>query len=101
MDEQSAEKSSRLETQVALVTGGGRGIGRAIAQAPAAAGAVVAVVARSADELAETVRLIEHSGGRSLALPVDVTDPQKLRNAVSTIEQSLGPVMCWSTMLEP
>ncbi len=50
-----------LSGQVALVTGGGRGIGRAIAQALASAGVQVTVTARSQDQLAETVQLISTS----------------------------------------
>src|ERR1700751_5464259 len=92
MDEQSIERSSPLKGQVALVTGGGRGIGRAIAQTLAAAGAAVAVLARSPEQLAETVRLIERDAGRSRSFPGDITDLQAIRDAIKAIEESLGPV---------
>jgi NAD(P)-dependent dehydrogenase (short-subunit alcohol dehydrogenase family) len=92
MNESSIARSSRLEGQVALVTGGGRGIGRAIAQALAAAGAAVAVLARSQEQLAETVRLIERDGGRCRSFPADITDAQAVRDAIKAIEQSFGPV---------
>lgn len=82
----------RVHGQVALVTGGGRGIGRAIAQGLAAAGAAVAVTARSTDELAETVRLIREAGGRALAFPADVTDRAAVEDAVARAEGELGPV---------
>jgi NAD(P)-dependent dehydrogenase (short-subunit alcohol dehydrogenase family) len=81
-----------LRGQVALVTGGGRGIGRAIAQALAAAGAAVVVTARSADELAETVRLIETAGGQTRALPADVTDRAAIEGVVVAAERAFGPV---------
>lgn len=78
--------------QVALVTGGGRGIGRAIAEALAAAGAAVAVGARSADALAETVGRIESAGGRALAVTVDVTEVVDVTSAVEEVERHLGPI---------
>jgi NAD(P)-dependent dehydrogenase (short-subunit alcohol dehydrogenase family) len=87
-----AAAGSDLRGQVALVTGGGRGIGRAIAQALAAAGAAVAVTARSADELAETVRLIEAAGGRAGALPADVTDRAAVDGVVAAAERAFGPL---------
>jgi NAD(P)-dependent dehydrogenase (short-subunit alcohol dehydrogenase family) len=59
--------STDLCGQVSVVTGGGRGLGRAFAQALAGAGSVIAVVARSAAEIAETVALIERAGGQARA----------------------------------
>lgn len=85
-------KSSILQGQVALVTGGGRGIGQAIALALAAAGAKVAVAARSADQLAETVNQIEQFGGRAISFPVDVTDQRGVQQLTIDIENHLGPI---------
>jgi NAD(P)-dependent dehydrogenase (short-subunit alcohol dehydrogenase family) len=83
-----------LRGQVAVVTGGGRGLGRAFAEALAAAGCAVAVVARSAAELAETVRLVERTGAQARPFTADVTDAGAVDNAFAKIEQVLGPVDC-------
>jgi NAD(P)-dependent dehydrogenase (short-subunit alcohol dehydrogenase family) len=81
-----------LTGQVALVTGGGSGIGRAIAQALAQAGAVVVVVARTQEHLAETVALIQEAGGQAIAMTADVTDPSAIAAVVRAAEQQAGPV---------
>ena len=84
--------SDDMNGSVALVTGGGRGLGRAFAQALAEEGAAVAVTARSEDQLRETVELIDKAGGRAVAIPADVSDERAVERAVSTTEQQLGPV---------
>ena len=67
-----------MEQRVAVVTGGGRGIGRAVCVRLAADGAQVMAAARSADELAETQRIIESAGGRCRVHPTDVSDGDQI-----------------------
>ena len=81
-----------LSGQVAAVTGGGRGIGRAIAATLSAAGATTAVLARSASEIDKTARMIEQAGGRARPFVVDVTDAVTVERTLAEIERSLGPV---------
>ena len=85
-------RERELESQVAIVTGGGRGIGRAIARCLAEAGAMVVVAGRSVDHLTETVRLIELAGGHALALGTDVTDRESVEAVVHATQKRLGPV---------
>ena len=79
--------NEELSGQVALVTGGGRGIGRRVALELAQAGASVAVAARSAGEVEETAA---EAGG--LALECDVSDRASVEAAVARVEAELGPV---------
>jgi len=82
----------KLEGGVALVTGAGRGLGRAYALGLAAAGMRVAVVARSSDQIGETVRLIEEAGGMAIAQSADVSDPVAVRRIAEETREKLGPV---------
>jgi 3-oxoacyl-[acyl-carrier protein] reductase len=81
----SAERE--LEGQVALVTGGGRGIGAGIARELADAGARVAVAARTREQVDEVAREI---GG--LPIELDVTDRAAVERAVAETERQLGPL---------
>jgi NAD(P)-dependent dehydrogenase (short-subunit alcohol dehydrogenase family) len=81
-----------FDGQVAIVTGGSRGLGLAIAQALAAEGAGVTVVARSMTVLQEAVQTIQAAGGRALALPADVTDSRAVTSLVQETVTHFGPV---------
>lgn len=81
-----------LHGQVALVTGGGRGVGRAIAQELAAAGASVCVSSRTQAQLDETVALIDAAGGRAISFAADVEQRTAVEALCAEAEGALGPV---------
>jgi len=81
-----------LRGQVAIVTGAGRGLGRATALALARARARVGVVARSEEQLAETVRGVTEAGGEALAVVADVSDAAAVERMAREVERTLGPV---------
>ena len=82
----------RLDGKNALVTGASRGLGRHIALTLARAGARVAVCARHAQRLAALVGEVEAFDGRAIAIALDVTDGDSVRNAVEIAETELGSI---------
>ncbi|WP_421726076.1 SDR family oxidoreductase [Bauldia sp.] len=83
---------AKLDGTVAVVTGGGTGIGRHISLALAAEGAQVAVVARRRQALEATVAEIATQSGTALAVPADLTDREATDTAFSEIAEALGPI---------
>jgi NAD(P)-dependent dehydrogenase (short-subunit alcohol dehydrogenase family) len=81
-----------LAGQSALVTGAGRGIGRAIARRLAAEGARVTLIARTRGQLEETADQIRREGGEALAFETDVTSAQAVNAAVAAAAARFGPV---------
>jgi 3-oxoacyl-[acyl-carrier protein] reductase len=83
----------QLDGRIALVTGGSRGIGRAIAVALAGAGADVAVNYRVQEAAArKTLDLMVSAGRRGLAVQADVTRSAEVGRMVETVEKELGPI---------
>jgi NAD(P)-dependent dehydrogenase (short-subunit alcohol dehydrogenase family) len=83
----SSDRMFRSDGKIALVTGAGRGIGRAVALALAAAGAETVLVSRTPGELEGVAREITRQGGRARPLPLDVTDSAAVRAAIERLEQ--------------
>ncbi len=81
-----------LSGKVAIVTGGGRGIGRSIALALADSGADVVVTARSEDQLASVVEEIKAKGGKALAVAVDLMNPEQIPSIVAETTKAFGKV---------
>ncbi|WP_066047694.1 SDR family NAD(P)-dependent oxidoreductase [Robertmurraya korlensis] len=84
--------SFRLDNKHAIVTGAGRGIGKALAIGLAEAGADVALLSRTEGDLNETAEIIRSLGSRVLVIPTDVTSKEEVLRAVSIVENEWGEI---------
>ncbi|MFQ5412776.1 MAG: SDR family NAD(P)-dependent oxidoreductase [Phycisphaerae bacterium] len=87
------EASRTLKGKTAIVTGAGRGIGRAVALRLSAVGANVVMAARTADQLDETRRMVEHGGGgRVLVVPSDVSCVEDVENLIEQAQSMFNGI---------
>src|SRR5689334_22430154 len=84
--------SFTLDGRTALVTGGGSGIGQAIALGIAQQGGAVGIVDLPGEGPDETLHLLHAAGVKAIFAPADVTNAEQLEEAVSKIETELGPL---------
>jgi len=78
--------------KVAIITGGGRGIGRTIAIEMAKEGAQIAIISRTSGELKETQLEIQRFGGEAIAITADISDYNQVKNAVSKVISVFGKI---------
>ena len=82
----------RLQDKVAFITGGGSGIGKAIAKSFVEDGAIVCLAARNQENMNNTVKEFEEMGGRALAIPMDILKEQDVIDAVKTAIDTYGHI---------
>lgn len=78
--------------EVAIITGGGSGLGKAIASEFGRLGGAVAIASRDPDKRARGVAAVEEAGGRALGIMLDVRDPEAVRACFDEVEAVFGPV---------
>ena len=84
-----------MAERVVVVAGASAGVGRATVRAFARRGDAVAALARGIEGLEATLKEIEAEGARGLVIPVDVADPEAVRDAADRVERELGPIDVW------
>jgi NAD(P)-dependent dehydrogenase (short-subunit alcohol dehydrogenase family) len=82
---------------VVAITGGGTGLGKAMAVEFARAGAAVGILSRKAEQRARGVEAVRAAGGRAAEAEVDVRDAEAISRAFDAVESALGPsaARCW------
>jgi short-subunit dehydrogenase len=81
--------------ETVVITGASAGVGRATAHAFAAQGAQIGLIARGAEGLQAAAAEVEKRGGKALALPLDVADPDAVEAAAESVENRFGPIDVW------
>ncbi|MGN6464743.1 MAG: SDR family NAD(P)-dependent oxidoreductase [Rhizobiaceae bacterium] len=81
-----------LSSRVALITGGGGGLGSLVARTLASAGARVALLARTEEACERAARSIREDGGEAIAYTGDVTDPEQIGKVVGQVAREMGPI---------
>jgi len=81
--------------ETVVITGASAGVGRAAAHAFAAQGAQIGLIARSTQGLQAAAAEVETKGGKALALPLDVVDPDAVEAAAGRVEDKFGPIDVW------
>jgi NAD(P)-dependent dehydrogenase (short-subunit alcohol dehydrogenase family) len=84
--------SFRLDQKVAVVSGAGRGIGRALAVGFAESGANVVLLSRTEKDLLETASLVEEKGSKALIIPTDVTNREEVQSAIKMVVEKWGKI---------
>src|SRR5215470_16652533 len=92
LDVREGKSVTRLAGKIAVITGGGTGIGQAIALAFVREGAQVAVMGRRLEKLKQTVNLLREAGGEAVPLQCDVTKAADTERAVEAAEDHFGKV---------
>ncbi len=92
MDFEQKEPKMKLKNKVAVITGAGRGIGKAIAEGFAQEGAAVVLIARTKSELEKTTERIQTFGRRVLAIPADVSDSNSVDNFCKIVLEEFGGI---------
>lgn len=85
----------RLDGQVAVVTGGGRGIGEAIALGMAEAGADVVVAARRTEEIEAVAEKVRKLGRKALAITTDMMEIEQVQSLAEQTHKDMGKLTCW------
>lgn len=86
---------NQQKPEIVVITGASAGVGRAAVRAFARRGAHIGLLARGEEALDATRQEVEAVGGRAIALPTDVADPDAVDAAAEAVEKELGPIDIW------